>query len=386
MPEKNKRDYRAELEVLFEYKQYPPDSFNLQDTFYGKNIVLYGAGVSSIWFFEIIKDIFGYAPSLVLDKRFEKPSLFHDVPARSPDEFNVDDTEAKQSVVVICHGNPVVAGEMTHVATKLGYTDIIHLRDIYPIHNPFSQPDYAFDEGIDFFLKRKRDILLAFELMEDSMSQEVFLAYLSTHMLRKPEIVPSRPEHEQYFPSDIVLNKGYRSFVNIGSYDGDVVRSLHANKGKVDEIVCLEADPDIFKRLHTYLESASGLLASNVVALPCAAYSDERVVNYTSATGLGSRISEHGSLKVQAISLDHVLPNLAPTMISMDIEGAEPEALKGAERLIATHSPDLAICVYHSPEHVWQIPLYLASLDLGYRFYLRNYTSFCTETVLYATL
>jgi hypothetical protein len=69
----------------------------------------------------------------------------------------------------------------------------------------------------------------------------------------------------------------------------------------------------------------------------------------------------------------------------MDIEGAEPEALKGAEGIIRSSRPDLAICVYHAPNHLWEIAQYLNGLELGYRFYLRNYTTFSAETVLYAT-
>ncbi len=70
----------------------------------------------------------------------------------------------------------------------------------------------------------------------------------------------------------------------------------------------------------------------------------------------------------------------------MDIEGAELEALKGTETLIKKNKPDLAISVYHAPNHIWEIPLYIESLKQGYEFYLRNYTSFTHDTVLYATI
>ena len=84
--------------------------------------------------------------------------------------------------------------------------------------------------------------------------------------------------------------------------------------------------------------------------------------------------------------MDHVIPNFNPTFISMDVEGSELEALRGAETLMKDSRPDLAICVYHALNHIWDIPLYLNDLCLGYKFYLRNYTSFIAETVLYATV
>lgn len=71
--------------------------------------------------------------------------------------------------------------------------------------------------------------------------------------------------------------------------------------------------------------------------------------------------------------------------LKMDIEGAELEALKGAEQSIRRFKPDMAITVYHSLEDFWQIPQYLDSLNLGYSFYLRHFTIHAEETVLFAS-
>ena len=72
------------------------------------------------------------------------------------------------------------------------------------------------------------------------------------------------------------------------------------------------------------------------------------------------------------------------TFIKMDIEGAELEALRGAESIIRKQRPKLAICVYHKPEDIWTIPMYILSLQNDYRLFLRHYSFGDTETVLYA--
>ena len=54
----------------------------------------------------------------------------------------------------------------------------------------------------------------------------------------------------------------------------------------------------------------------------------------------------------------------------MDIEGSEMKALKGAEKLIRERKPNLAICVYHKPNDIVDIPLYLKSLVPEYKIYL----------------
>ena len=59
-------------------------------------------------------------------------------------------------------------------------------------------------------------------------------------------------------------------------------------------------------------------------------------------------------------------------------------ALIGAEETIRKYKPKLAISLYHKPEDIWEIPAYIISLQKGYRLYLRHYSPWHEETVLYA--
>ena len=70
----------------------------------------------------------------------------------------------------------------------------------------------------------------------------------------------------------------------------------------------------------------------------------------------------------------------------MDIEGEELRALRGARGIISVAKPDLAICVYHKPSHVWEALNLLSEFVPNYKFSLRNYTGFAIETVLYASI
>jgi hypothetical protein len=67
----------------------------------------------------------------------------------------------------------------------------------------------------------------------------------------------------------------------------------------------------------------------------------------------------------------------------MDIEGAEPDALRGAERTIRRYRPALAISLYHAPDHLWEIPLWIAGLGLDYRMYMRGHAHNGFELVMY---
>jgi len=70
--------------------------------------------------------------------------------------------------------------------------------------------------------------------------------------------------------------------------------------------------------------------------------------------------------------------------IKMDIEGSELAALRGAEGVLRRDRPRLAISLYHRPEDFFAIPLWVDSLECGYRFFLDHYSIHHEETVLYA--
>lgn len=100
--------------------------------------------------------------------------------------------------------------------------------------------------------------------------------------------------------------------------------------------------------------------------------------------GSGSCVVKNGKSIVKGISLDEVVKDKKVTFIKMDIEGSELNALKGAESIIKKNKPRLAICIYHKPEDILELPLYILELIPEYRFYIRHYSSHIWETVLYA--
>lgn len=56
--------------------------------------------------------------------------------------------------------------------------------------------------------------------------------------------------------------------------------------------------------------------------------------------------------------------------IKMDVEGSEMDALRGAEKLILSRKPALAICAYHLENDILDISFYLKSLVPEYKLYL----------------
>ena len=379
--------YKATISQLFEQTAFPEDAFYADKVFDGRKIIIYGAGEGFHWVLELLMRQYGFMPTTVLDLMFKRGDTMEGIPAFSPLDYQPADGEKRNAIVVICVGKQEYHKEIFQCLKDLGFQNIIYMMNIYEIHNPFRLPEALQKKGFEYYLEQKDRIFAGLDLFADDESREIYTRCLQTHMRRKPIPLPAQPRQEQYFPRDIQFSRGYSRFVNCGAYDGDTVRLLNEVHGKVDDIVCFETEPHLFQKLVEYLwKHKNELVQDNIIAFPCAVYDREALMRFKSGGGLGSRITEDGDVMVQCVALDHVLPGFNPTFICMDVEGAEPEVLKGAEKLIRASRPDLGVSVYHAPHHLWEIPLYLNSLEIDYRFYLRNYTTFTTETVLYATI
>ncbi len=106
------------------------------------------------------------------------------------------------------------------------------------------------------------------------------------------------------------------------------------------------------------------------------------------ATGNASSVMGEGAagatVQVAVELLDDLFGADVPTLIKLDIEGAEPEALRGARGAIATHGPVCAICVYHRQDHLWRLPLMLHAWRSDYAFFLRPHNEEGWYLVCYA--
>ena len=376
-------NYKETISELFKLTSFPNNPANcVHDLIGNKKILLYGGGEVGITFLVRVSRKYELNVYAVLDRKLKSGDNFYGIPAFSPLEYTPTNEEKESAVVVVAVHKREYLEEIYNCLGNLGFKNIISAIDIYELQL-FHVPTELEKKGFNYYLESREKIMECVNLFSDDLSGEVFTRFIQTHMQRKPIHIPSHPLEEQYFPRDINLSKGYSRFINCGAYNGDTVKRLNTF-GKVDAIVCVEPDPGNFELLTQYLCTKHNEIAQSVIAIPCGALSNEAQLHFSRAEA-SSTISDKGESIIQCVALDHVIPNFKPTFISMDIEGAELEALRGAETLIKENKPDLAICVYHAPNHIWDIPLYIESLHLGYKFYLRNYTSFTNETVLYAT-
>ena len=168
-------------------------------------------------------------------------------------------------------------------------------------------------------------------------------------------------------------------FIDLGAYTGDTLTEFAdytANHYK--KIISFEPDSKNFDDL-----KKTSSKYHNVDIYPYATGNQNCEVCFNDNAGLGSAVSSNGGSKVKMVRLDDIVKDI-PTLIKMDVEGAELDTLKGAENLIKTYRPKLMVCIYHKVEDLYTIPNYLKTIVPDYRLSVRQQGCGIFDTVLYA--
>ena len=190
---------------------------------------------------------------------------------------------------------------------------------------------------------------------------------------------------DHYFPPDVYSARDDELFVDCGAFTGDTIRTIVARRrDRFAGIHAFEPDPASFRAMQSYVESLPAQVAAKITLHPFANSDKDRTAAFDASGELTASISGSGGVIVHCRPLDNVLANVAPTMVKMDIEGAELDALRGAAGLIRQHRPVLAISAYHRQGDLWDVPLLIDSLCPGYRFYLRPHGAEGIDLVCYA--
>lgn len=262
--------------------------------------------------------------------------------------------------------------------------------------------EFGFSGMIDNYVTGsygKLPILSMKEVSEHAVDGTVYIASTSFHtefcqMLKETGIEEERIvdiagmmldvyHHQQYFDLPVLQEhrKAHEVFVDGGCYDGENSRMFvkWADNSK-KTIYAFEPDEKNFRTCQCILEEINDV---PFALIPKGLWSKETALDFCAKANEGSRFAEGGGVHIPVTSLDAAIDEKV-TFIKMDIEGAEYEALRGAENLIRRCKPKLAISIYHKVEDIWELPQLILSFHPEYTFYLRHYSLSSEETVLYA--
>lgn len=292
--------------------------------------------------------------------------------------------------------------EIVKLLKKSGFTKIYPMSYLNYL-NPelFDYRDYNAKYFALFARGAKNKINIIYDLLADKKSKSIFNSIISFRLKHyygvKMDTITSN--QDQYFEKNIVKLSNDEIFVDGGAYDGDTIRKIIDNPNwKTWKIYAFEPDPKNFMQLTKTIRHTG----VNVKAIRAGLWKNLDTLKFfglgSPESGIGSDIeftSWSGSINpselnakvvdLPVVSLDTYFRDIEiPTYIKMDIEGAEKEALIGAKKLIRKYKPKLAICIYHKPSDLWELPTLIKKLNPNYKLYIRHYSREVCETVCYA--
>jgi FkbM family methyltransferase len=303
------------------------------------------------------------------------------IPVVSPEELRMFD---KNSLVII---TPEKAGiRVTKILKDYGFHHIIYTSGH---HVAFVWESEIWDMTPAkvknaLVAENREKIEYVLGKLWDQKSKEILEARLDAYLTGNYGDLEKYFEKEQYFPKDIIHLHDSEVFVDCGALGGETSGEfVQKTAGKYGHLYMFEPDPLNYELTKAYILLES-IKDADVFSIGVSR--DEGTISFVSELQGSSHIAGNGeaTTMIQVNSLDNVLYERPynPTYIKMDIEGAEMDAMAGAQMIISRDRPKLAISAYHKPEDMWDIPYWIMQLNLGYKVYLRQHAPF-TETVCY---
>ncbi len=228
-----------------------------------------------------------------------------------------------------------------------------------------------------------------YESLCDEKSKIVMTSFINQKITGRFSEMADIWDRIQYFDCEFYDISSVGCIVDCGAYDGDSFFSFcneykkAAGGDYAGEAYLLDPDHTNQEKIKEKFKDSP----AKVHAMEMGAWNESGTLSFDMDGNIGNsgKISDHGSISIKVEAVDNMLNGAKADFIKMDIEGAELNALKGAEKTIREYHPILAICAYHKREDLIELSEYIKSLYPGYRFFLRAYGGpYSIELVLYA--
>jgi FkbM family methyltransferase len=244
-------------------------------------------------------------------------------------------------------------------------------------------PNYYLGSPIEFQRHRVR-ILSAYDALDDDLSRETFVRFVRCRHLLDYDALPNPLP---IYPDDILPKNKPEIIADCGAYDGDTLTMLSQMFPRASLLIGIEPDPVSYARL---LEWKS-LQTIPVQCFNVAVSNKDEQVAFVQTTQHDSSIQSlrtgspaNATGLTQCRRLDSLFTRFIPTIVKMDIEGAEMAALNGATSMIAKAQTKWCITTEHRQSDLWEIPLFFNRFKDKYTIHLRSHGIEGVDLICYA--
>ncbi len=228
--------------------------------------------------------------------------------------------------------------------------------------------------------KNAEKIQSVYDMLADEKSRQTYADVINFKISGKIEYLNrcTSPKEEIY--GRIIYLGENEIFADLGAYNGDTAAEfMSACNNNFCHLYAFEPNPKNFRKLTKNLPESDKITLFNA-----AAGRESGTVKISANEGRMSRAGGSGkTVEIPIVPLDEAVPE-SVTVLKLDVEGGEREAIMGARRHIENGAKILC-SLYHRSEDMFDLPLLIKSINPELKFYIRHQLYIpAWETNLYA--
>ena len=238
-----------------------------------------------------------------------------------------------------------------------------------------------------FFQRNAQRVRENLDLLADEKSKTVYTSILQYRSTKHRKYInPYKEKAAKQYLWDSLPVGDNECIVDCGAFCGEnslAFQKYLQKRGKAPpQVIAIEPDAKNYREMQKRLKKIQN---KAVCSYCCGVWAEKAQMPFYGSNLSSSRVAREGNCTIAVDTIDNLVKGsgLHPTYIKMDVEGSEPQALTGAQETIAKYHPKLAVCIYHSDADMLDLIPYIHENYPFYRLYVRHYSTFFGETVLY---
>ncbi len=237
----------------------------------------------------------------------------------------------------------------------------------------------------DYLADNRKNLEFAYALLEDEESKRIFAARIRAIITGNIGYIRLSRFSEYYHPlvrpqaGDIILDGGMSSYI-------EPQLEFCQTIGDAGHLYGFEPEPNGFNKALAQIQARPDI--ANFTIVPLGLWEEDTTLQFT-VMGPGSHVGLGGEGAVVDCRMttidnfvrEHKIQHVS--LIKLDVEGSELQALRAGIETIMAFKPRLAISLYHLPQDLYELPFFIKTLLPDCKFYLGHHHPSLHETILY---
>lgn len=218
-----------------------------------------------------------------------------------------------------------------------------------------------------YCVENAEKIQVVYDMLADEKSKQVYADVINFKISGRIDYLNNCTTPKEEIYSEIIKLGKDEVFVDLGAYNGDTAQEfIDACGGDFRNVYAFEPNPKNFRKMTKNLPEDERITLFNG-----AAWSKCGTIEFSANEGRMSRANGAGKkVEIPTYAIDEAVAEQA-TVLKLDVEGAEREAILGARRHIAGGTKILC-SLYHRNEDMFDLPLLIKEINPNLKFYIRH--------------